>query len=125
LAFFDEPRFIDDQDPIGLTQFVLEQAVICLQHDRFIPERVTDEPLHRPDTAALHLQGHRFDGLAFQSAELTHHIIEKLVPRFLPGKTRAKGGMEPTEFVHKRVNIAPGERKLGNGKRLVCRPTRR
>jgi len=25
----------------------------------------------------------------------------------------------------KSVDIAPGKRKLGNGKRLVCRPTRR
>jgi len=33
--------------------------------------------------------------------------------------------MEPTEFLHKRIDIAPGERILGNGKRLVCRPTRR
>jgi hypothetical protein len=50
---------------------------------------------------------------------------EKLVSGFLLGKTRAKGGVEPAEFVQKRVDIAPRERKLGNGKRLVCRLTRR
>jgi hypothetical protein len=51
--------------------------------------------------------------------------LAKSIPRFLPRKTRAKGGVEPTEFVQKRVEIAPGERKLRNGKRLVCRPTNR
>jgi hypothetical protein len=54
-----------------------------------------------------------------------HHIGEKLVPRFLAGKTRPKGGMELTEFVQKSVDIAARECKLGHGKRLVCRPTRR
>jgi hypothetical protein len=99
--------------------------MIRLQHGVFVPERLTDKPLHRPDLAALDLQGHRFDGFAFQGTELAHHIVEKLVPWFLTGKTRAKGGVEPPEFVHKRVEIAPRERKLGNGKRLPCRPTRR
>jgi hypothetical protein len=55
----------------------------------------------------------------------TSHIVEKLVPRFLPGKTRPKGGMELTEFVHERVDIVSRERKLGNSKRLPCRPTHR
>ena len=125
LPFFRKPCLIDDQHAIGLAHLVLDQAMIRLQHGRFVPERVTDEPLHRSDLATFHLQGHRFDRFAFERAELPHHIIEKLVPRCLPGKTRAKGGVEPTEFVHKRVDIAPSERTLGNGKRLVCRPTHR
>ena len=58
------------------------------------------------------------------SRNLTQEI-ETLVPRFLPGQTCAKGGVEPTECVHKRVDIAPRERTLGHGNRLVCRPTRR
>ena len=123
LPFFREPRLIDDQHPIRLTHLVLEQAVIGLQHDRFIPERVTDEALHRPDLAAFHLPGHRFDRFAFERAELTHHRVEKLVPRLLPGKTPPKGGVEPTELVHEGIKIAPCKCKLGNSKRLPCRPT--
>src|SRR5262249_59167959 len=86
----------------GLAHLLLDQAMIGLQHGVFIPERLTDEPLHRPDLAALHLQGYRFDGFAGEGTELPHHRVEKLVPWFLPGKTRPKGRMEPTEFVHKR-----------------------
>jgi hypothetical protein len=124
-AFFHEPRFIDDQHAIGLAHLVLDQAMIRFQHRRFIPQRIADEALHGPHLAALYLQGHRFDGFTFQGAELAYHIVEKLVPRFLAGETCPKGGVEPAEFVHKRVDIAPGERKLGNGNHLVCRPTRR
>src|SRR5215813_1306352 len=97
--------------------------MIRLPHGRFVPERVTDEPLHRPDLATFHLQGHWFDRFAFERAKLPHHIVEKLVPRFLPGKTPPKGGVKPTEFVHEGIKIAPCKRKLGNNKRLPCRPT--
>jgi hypothetical protein len=99
--------------------------MIRLPQGVFIPERIAHEPLHRPDFAAFHLEGHGFDRFAFQGTELAHPIIKKLVPRFLPGKTRAKGGVEPTKFVHERINITPGECKLGNSKRLPSRPTRR
>src|SRR5262249_11281767 len=98
-------------------------AMRDLQHDHCIPKCVTDEALYRPDLATFHLQGHRFDRLACEGAELPHHRMKKLVPRCLQGKTRAKGGVKPTEFVQKRVNSTPGECKLGNGKRPVCRPT--
>jgi hypothetical protein len=94
-----------------------------LQHRRFLPQRITDEALHGPHLATLHLQGQRFDGFAFQGTALAHHRVEKLVPRFLSGKTRPTGGVEPTEFVYERVKIASRECKLGHGKRLVCRPT--
>src|SRR5262249_4292078 len=125
LALFCKARLLEDQHPTGPAHLLLDHALICPQHGVVIPERLTEEPLHRPDLAALHLQGYRFDGFAGEGTELPHHRVEKLVPWFLPGKTRPKGRMEPTEFVHKSVDLAPSERKLGNGKRLVCRPTGR
>jgi hypothetical protein len=125
VAFFHKPCLIDDQYTIGLAHLVLEQAMIRLQHRRFIPQCLTDKALHGPYLATLHLQGHRFNGFAFQGTELAYHIVEKLVPRFLAGKTRPKGGVEPTEFVHEMVNIASRKCKLGNSKRLVCCPTSR
>src|SRR5262245_26932968 len=84
--------------------------MIRLPHGLFIPERVTDEPLHRPDLAPFHAECHRLNRLPFQGTELAHHIIEKLVPRFLPSKTGPKSGVEPAEFVHVRVDIAHPER---------------
>src|SRR5262249_54924592 len=125
VAFFCKAGLIEGQHPPALAPLLLAPAPTRLHQRRFLPERPTDAPLHRPDLAALHLQGYRFDGFAGEGTELPHHRVEKLVPWFLPGKTRPKGRMEPTEFVHKSVDFAPSERKLGNGKRLVCRPTGR
>src|SRR5262245_56114607 len=125
LAFFHEPRLIDNQHASRLAHLVLDQAMIRLPHSPFVPQRLTDEALHRPALAALHLQGHRCDRLAFKHAELAYHIVENLVPRLLPGKTGPKGRVEPTAFIHERLNIAPCQGKLGNRKRLPCRPTRR
>jgi hypothetical protein len=92
--------------------------MVRLPHGRFIPERLTDEPLHRPDIASCHAECHRLNRLPCEGAELAHHVVEKLVPRFLPGKTGPKGRVEAAEFAYKRINIAARERKLGNGKCL-------
>jgi hypothetical protein len=100
LPFFRKPCLIDDQDAIGLAHLVLDQAMIRLQHRCFIPQRITDEALHSPHLATFHLQGDGLDRFALDGAELAHHIVEKLVPRFLPGQTRPKGRVESTEFVH-------------------------
>jgi hypothetical protein len=108
---------------LGVDPRKADQMVRGVAHLDLIPRNIADKALHPTDGTPLDLQGHRFDGFAFQGTELAHHIVEKLVPRFLADKTRPKGGVEPTEFIHKRVNIAACERKLGNGKRLVCRPT--
>jgi hypothetical protein len=51
--------------------------------------------------------------------------MEKLLARFLAGKTVPKSRMELPERIHGSMDIAARERKLGHGKRLVYRPTRR
>jgi hypothetical protein len=51
--------------------------------------------------------------------------MEKLLAWFLAGKTVPKSRMALPEFIHESIDIATRERELGNGKWLVCRPTRR
>jgi hypothetical protein len=125
LPFFHKARLIHHQHALGITHLGGDQPMIRLAHLVFVPDIITDEALHAADVAPRDLECHGLNGCAFEFTELAHHIVEKLVPRFLAGKTRPKGGVESTEFVQERVNIASREGKLGNGKRLVCRPTSR
>jgi len=119
---FRAPRLSDEQPPIRLTHLVLEHAVRGLPHARFLPERVTDEALHRPDLAACHLSGHRVDRCACARAALPPHRVAKRVPRLWLGQTPPTGGVEPTECVHERIQIAPCQGQLGHSKQLPCRP---
>jgi hypothetical protein len=69
--------------------------------------------LHRADTRSLGLQGNRFDRFAFESAELSHHIAEKMVVWLTTSKTVSESGMEPTELIDKVLDII--ESQLSNG----------
>jgi hypothetical protein len=77
-ALFDKARFIEHQDALRLPQCVRHELLVVPSHLLLIPGDITDKPLHPTDGAPLDLEGHRLDRLAFELAELAHHIIEEM-----------------------------------------------
>jgi hypothetical protein len=100
------------------------QTMVRPEHLGVIPDRVTDAALHRPHVSALYLEGHGFDRFAFQITELTHHIVEEVIPGLAPRKAIVKCGMKAVQFVHKTFDIAGIKRKLGDSEHVPFRPTR-
>jgi hypothetical protein len=97
--------------------------MVVPHHLLFIPDHITDKALHPPDGAALHLEGHGLDGLAFQLTELPYHIVKEMDTRLTACKTVVKGGLELPEFLYESLHIAGDDIKRGNGKAFTCGPT--
>ena len=76
-----------------------------------------------PDSAPLHLEGQRLDGLPFQRAQLTDHIIKEMGTWFTAGKTVVKGCLDLPQFLQEPFHIAADEVKGGNGKCFARSPT--
>jgi hypothetical protein len=58
--------------------------------------------LHGPHLGALHVQGDRLNGFPLQLAHLAGHILMKVLPRLLTGKTIGKLGVKSFELFHKK-----------------------
>jgi len=97
--------------------------MIVPPHLLFIPAPVTDKPLHPADGAPFDLESHWLDRLAFQFAELTHHIVEEMRTWLTPDKTVVKGCLELPQFLHEPGHIARNDVKVRNGKSFICGPT--
>src|SRR5262249_24837724 len=120
---FDKARLVKHQDPIGGTHLLGHEVMIVPPHLFLIPDDITDKALQAPDRAALHLEGHGLDRLAFQLTELPDHIIKEMPTRLTAGKTVVKGGLERPQFLHEPCHIAGDEVKGGNGKAFTAAPT--
>jgi hypothetical protein len=90
----------------------------------FIPGDLTEKPLEPADAPSRNPQGYGLDRLAFQRAQLAHHIIKEMGARLTPRKTVVKEALELLEFVGELGHIPRGEIKGGNRKLVACRPTR-
>ena len=123
LALFDKARLVEHQDPIGGAHLLGHELMIVPPHLFLIPDDITDKALQSTDRAALHLEGHGLDRLAFQLTELPHHIVKEMGPRLTAGKTVVKGGLELPQFLHEPFHIAGDEVKGGNGKAFTADPT--
>jgi hypothetical protein len=88
-----------------------------------IPGHITEKPLQPTDGAPLDLQGHGLDRLAFELAELAHHIVEEMGARLTAGKTVVEGRLKRPQFLHEPFHIAGDEVKRGNGKAFTAGPT--
>src|SRR5262249_18497745 len=123
LALFDKARLIKHQDAIRVAHLLGHEVMIVPPHLCLIPDDITDKALQSTDRAALHLEGHGLDGVAFQLTELPHHRVKEMGPRLTAGKTVVKGGLELPQFLHEPSHIAGDEVKGGNGKAFTADPT--
>src|SRR5882724_1378739 len=114
---------IKDQDPLGISQIVIEQALVRPTHRHFIPDHSAHKSLHRTDVPPVHLPRHRLDRFPLEDTELPHHVPKELLPRLAPRKTIAEGFMKTPQFVQESFDIGLHQRKLRNGKHLTFGPT--
>jgi hypothetical protein len=80
---------------------------------------LADEALQATDLAALDMQGHGFDGFAFERAQLTRQIMEKMLPGFSAHKTPLKDPMKGTKRVKKSLDIGRRQVKWGHDIRVA------
>src|SRR5215510_11942666 len=92
-------------------------------HLLLIPGHITDKPLQPTDGAPLDLEGHRLDRLAFELAELAHHIVEEMGARLTAGKTVVEGRLKLPQCLHEPFHIAGNDIKRGDGKCFAGSPT--
>src|SRR2546423_206307 len=97
--------------------------MIVPPHLLLIPGDITDKPLHPTDGTPLDLKGHRLDRLAFELAELAHHIVEEMSAWLTAGKTVVEGRLKRPKFPHEPFHIARYEVKRGNSKAFAAGPT--
>src|SRR6266511_2235938 len=122
-ALFGKSRFIKHQHPLGISQIVMEQAMVRPTHLHFLPDHVADASLQRTDAPTIHLQRHRLDRVAFEGTELPHHGPKELLARLAPRNTLAEGFMKPPQCVQESFDIALRQRTLRDGKYLAFGPT--
>src|SRR5207248_2609420 len=83
-----------------------------LEHLGLIPRHVTDPSLHRSHAAGLTLQGDRFDGFAFEGAELPYHIPQDMVPRLASPKAWSEGRVKYPKFVEEPLDVTDADIEL-------------
>src|SRR5262245_45964665 len=123
LAFFDETCLVEPQDAIGIAHLLGDELMVIPPHLVLIPDDITEKALQSTDRAALHLEGHGLDRLAFQLTALPHHLVKAMGPRLTAGKTVVKGGLKRPQFFHAPFHSAGDEVKGGNGKAFAAGPT--
>src|SRR5207245_11357975 len=94
LPLFDKACLIKHQDAIRITHFVGHELMVVPQHLLLIPDHITDKPLHPADGAPLDLEAPRLNRLAFELAELAHHIVEEIGARVTACTTVVKSRLE-------------------------------
>ena len=90
IPFFDETGFIKNHDAIGISKVIVYHTMMLTQNLVIVPDDVTDKMLHRPDIAVFYGKSDWLNGFSLQFAELTDHILEKMVSGFAAGKTVSK-----------------------------------
>jgi hypothetical protein len=104
--FFVKAALVHNHHPIGVPHIVIDQPVVDAAHLPLVPEIITQEPLHAPHVAPVDFQGHRLDGFALQGAQLSDHIVEKMLAGFAPGEALAKGLMKAPQLMEEPFDIA-------------------
>ena len=113
--FFHKARLINHEDPIRFSHIVSNQAVINLQHPWLIPRDVADPTLHRSHATGVGLQGNRLNRLAFERAELPHHVPKEMVSRLAAPKALPEGSMKGMEFVEEPLDLTGADIELRQG----------
>src|SRR5207249_5536976 len=91
LALFDEACLIEHQDAGWITHLLGHELMVIPHHLLLIPAHITDKPLQPTDSAPFDVEGHRLNRLAFELAQLAHHIVKEMGTRLTACKTIVKG----------------------------------
>jgi hypothetical protein len=119
LPFLDKTAFVKDQGAIWAAEIITNQTTILGHNPVIVPRCVADKPLQCPDVSVFQSECDRFNGFAFQVAELPGHVVEKVLPRFASLKALGELLVESSEFVPEICNIAFVQIKFGNRVEVV------